>query len=75
MVLSMRNWIVSDGRRRHPGMLESTTEKWGLIEVSVTRVPLHNQPDSVRTGLSFLDREIQDADKAKRFEELTEAEK
>ncbi|KAK7963434.1 hypothetical protein PG988_010408 [Apiospora saccharicola] len=66
---------VRDGRRRHPAILESTTGEWGLIEVSVTRVPLHNQPDSVRTGLSFLDREIQDADEAKKFEDLTEAEK
>ncbi|KAK8064223.1 hypothetical protein PG996_008875 [Apiospora saccharicola] len=38
---------VRDGRRRHPAILESTTGEWGLIEVSVTRVPLHNQPDSL----------------------------
>lgn len=57
--------------RRLPGMLESTTGEWGLIEVSGSRVPLAGQPDSIRGMLAFIDRDFQDVDR----EELTEAEK
>lgn len=69
-----QKWTVR-GRRRPPGIMPSTTGERGLIEVSVSRVPLGNEPGSIRSLVSFLERGVQDVDKAKKLDGMTKAEK